>query len=199
MLETLRTSNQLRGESYVSSEVEDRCELEGPQPKESKDDAEARKDFWSVQGDFICCHHNEPRVQLYVPKEETFPIPLKYIDVTRATETNLDVMQEKRIDDYWNVAANRSLSDSWKGFTKFTFFERETSKRIHVVRVEIDKKNQATTRLENLWPEVWTNNGKAAQRKEKQDGQTRSQNSTMLEDRVAFISMIRKMVNLEKH
>ena len=37
----------------------------------------------------------EPRVQLYVPKDETFPIPLKYIDVTRATYTNLDVLQEK--------------------------------------------------------------------------------------------------------
>ena len=45
-------------------------------------DAEARADSWSIQGDFICRHHNEPRVQLYVPQEETFPIPLKYIDVT---------------------------------------------------------------------------------------------------------------------
>ena len=42
--------------------------------------------------DFIYRHHN-------VPKEETSPIPLKYIDVTRATDTNLDVLQEKRIDD----------------------------------------------------------------------------------------------------
>ena len=42
-----------------------------PQPTESKDDAEARADFSSIQGDFICRHHNEPRVQLHVPKEET--------------------------------------------------------------------------------------------------------------------------------
>ena len=48
---------------------------------ELTDDAEARADFWSIQGDFIHRHHNELRVQLYVPKEETFPIPLKYIDV----------------------------------------------------------------------------------------------------------------------
>ena len=40
---------------------------------------------------------------LYVPKEETFPVLLKYIDVTRYTHTDLDVLQEKRIDDYWNV------------------------------------------------------------------------------------------------
>ena len=35
-----------------------------------------------------------------VPKEETFPIPLKYIDVTRSTHTDLDVSQEKKIDEY---------------------------------------------------------------------------------------------------
>ena len=39
-------------------------------------------------------HHVEPRVQLYVPKEESFPIPLQYIDVTRTKHTNLDVLQE---------------------------------------------------------------------------------------------------------
>ena len=44
------------------------------QPTESTDDAEARADFWSIQGDFIYRHHHEPRVQLHVPKEETFPI-----------------------------------------------------------------------------------------------------------------------------
>ena len=65
-----------------------------------------------------------------MPKEETFPSPLKYIDVTRATYTNLDVLQDKRIDDYWNVDSNRHLSDSWKGFTKFTLLKRETSKGI---------------------------------------------------------------------
>ena len=65
-------------------------------------DAEARADFWSIQGDFIYRHHNEPRVQLYVPKEEAFSNPLKFIYVTRSTHTDLDVMQEKRVDD-WNV------------------------------------------------------------------------------------------------
>ena len=90
------------------------------------DDAEVRADFWSIQGDFIYRHHNEPRVQLYVPKEETFPIP--YIDVTRSTHTDLDVMQEKRIDDYWNVDSNKHLSDSWKGFTKFTLLKEKPSK-----------------------------------------------------------------------
>ena len=33
-------------------------------------------------------------------REETFPISMKYIDVTRSTHTHLDVMQGKRIGDY---------------------------------------------------------------------------------------------------
>ena len=53
----------------------------------------------------------------------------KLFFLTRATYTNLDVLQENRIDDYWNVDANRSLSDSWKGFTKFAPIERETVQR----------------------------------------------------------------------
>ena len=57
---------------------------------------------------------------MYVPREESFPIPLKYMDVTRPTHTDLEVAQEKRIDDCWNVEGNRSLSDSWTGFRIFT-------------------------------------------------------------------------------
>ena len=37
-----------------------------------------------------------------MPKEESNPIPLKYIDVTR-TYSSLDVMLEQQIEDYSNV------------------------------------------------------------------------------------------------
>ena len=33
----------------------------------------------------------------------------EYIDVSRTTHTNLDVEQEKRIDDYWNIDGSRGL------------------------------------------------------------------------------------------
>ena len=73
-----------------------------------------------MSGNFKNRHHLEPRVKLYSPREESFPIPLKDIDVSRTTQTNLDVMQERRIDDYWNVDGSRDLSGSWAGFTQFT-------------------------------------------------------------------------------
>ena len=95
---------------------------------------EARNDFWSMSGNFIYRHHVEPRVKLCSPKEESFPIPLKYIDVSRTTtHTNLDIMQESRIDDIWNIDGSRDLSDSWTGFTG------KTSRRIYVVWEETDK------------------------------------------------------------
>ena len=50
-------------------------------------------------------------------EKESFPIPMKNIDVTRGTHTTLDVMQEGHIDDYWNIDGLRDLSDSWTGFT----------------------------------------------------------------------------------
>ena len=73
-----------------------------------------------MSGNVIFRHHVEPRVKLYSPREESFPIPLKYINVTKTTHTNLDVLLESRINDYWNVDVDRNLSDSWTGFTKFT-------------------------------------------------------------------------------
>ena len=101
-------------------------ELSLAQPQDSLPDAgEAMNDFWSISGNFIYCHHVEPRVKLYSPREESFPIPLKNIDVSRTTHSNLDVMQEKRIDDYWNIDGSRDLSDPWTGFTQFYSTRRE--------------------------------------------------------------------------
>ena len=64
------------------------------QDDSTQDVAEAKNGFWSITGDFIYLHHVEPRVKLYMPREESFPIPLKYIDVTRTTHTSLDVLLE---------------------------------------------------------------------------------------------------------
>ena len=91
--------------------------LSSPTPLQddsTRDDAETKNDFWSITGDFIYRHHVEPRVKLYVPRTESFPIPLKYIDVTRTTRTS-------HTEDYWNVDEDRGLSDAWTGITRFIF------------------------------------------------------------------------------
>ena len=136
---TLIRERPIRGESHVDFLGESEGSL--PPPHDSFPDAgEATNDFWSMSGNFIYRHHIEPRVKLYSSREESFPIPLKYIDVTRTTHTNLDVKQERRIDDYWNIDGSRDLSDYWTGFTQFILVEEKPSRRIYVVRVETDKK-----------------------------------------------------------
>ena len=92
-----------------------------PQPQDSFPDAgEAINVFWSMSGSFIYRHHVEPIVKRYSPREESFPIPLKYIDVSRTTHTNLDVKQEKRIDDYWIIG----VSDPWTGFHRLLYWKK---------------------------------------------------------------------------
>ena len=144
---TPRRQWTVRKENFSGESHSDREEF---RPEVPKDDQGIRKDFWSIQGDVIYRHLLEPRAQLYVPKEESFPIPLKCIDVVRSTHTDLDVAQEKRMDDYWNVNGNRSLSASPTGFTRFTQIERNSSKWIHVVREETDKNSHDITSTSHM-------------------------------------------------
>ena len=125
----MRTSTSIRqrpiqGESHIDFLRESEGSL--PPPQDSFPDAgEAINDFWSMSGNFVYRHHVEPRVKLYSPREESFPIPLKYIDVSRTTHTNFDVKQERRIDDYWNIDWSIDLSDCWTGFTHFSLLEEK--------------------------------------------------------------------------
>ena len=99
-------------------------------------------------------HHVEPRVKLYSPREESFPFPLKYIDVSRTTHTHLDVMQESRIDDNWNIDGSRDLFDSWTGFTQFTILSEKLPEGYMWSGVRLTKR-QATSKPDHLWPELW--------------------------------------------
>ena len=90
----------------------------------------------------------KPRIKLYVPREAPFLIPLKYIDVTRATSTSLDVMLEKNIDDYWNVDGDRENVRYVDKFYKVHFIGWKTTWIIYMDRSETDKKaNDLQTRF----------------------------------------------------
>ena len=150
----------IQGDSHVDFLGESEGSL--PPPHDSFLDAgEAINDFWSMSGNFIHRHHVEPRVKLYSPREESFPIPLKYSDVSRTTCTNLDVKQERRIDDNWNIDGSRDLSDCWTGFHSGYSSGWETSKRKNVVRGEIDEKT-ADIQARSLMARNWTKIGKNA-------------------------------------
>ena len=104
----LRTSTLIRDRPERGEEQEvlrgESDGLSSPTPHQDDstlDDAEAKNDIWSITGDFIFRHHVEPRVKLQKPKEESCPITLKKIDVTRNIHTSLDVILKKNIDDHW--------------------------------------------------------------------------------------------------
>ena len=48
---------------------------------------------------FIDRHHEEPRLKYYDPLTETFPIPLRYVDVMRQTQTSINKVSEQIIND----------------------------------------------------------------------------------------------------
>ena len=163
---TLVRQRPIRGESHLDFLGESEGSL--PPPHDSFPDAgEAINDFWSISGNFVYRNHVEPRVKLYSPREESFPIPLKYIDVSRTTHTNLDVKQEKRIDDYWNIDGSRDLSDPWTGFTQITLLEEKPPNGFLWSGERLTRK-QLTSRPDHLCPELWTKLGRNAKQKERQ-------------------------------
>ena len=159
----LRTSTLVRprpiqGEGHIDFLGESEGSL--PQPHDSLPVAgEAINDFWSMSGNFIYRHHVEPRVKLYSPREESFPIPLKDIDVSRTTRTNLDVKQERRIDDYWNIDGSRDLPGSWTNFNQFTLLEEKPPDGYMRFGERLTRR-QLTSRPDHLWPAPWIKNGK---------------------------------------
>ena len=79
----------------------------------------------------------------------------------------MDVEQEKRIDDYWNIDGSRDLSDPWIGFTQFTLLDEKALDGYMWSEVRLTRK-QMSPRPDHLWPELWKSMGKHAKLKEKQ-------------------------------
>ena len=99
--------------------------------------------------------------------EASFPIPLRYIDATRATRTNLDVVHERRIDDHWNIDGSRDLSDSWTIFTHFTLLSEKPPDGYVWSGWRLTKR-QATSRTDNSCQNTGEECQKNAKPREKQ-------------------------------
>ena len=166
----LRTSTLIRqrptqGESHLDFLRESEGSL--PPPHDSFPDAgEATNDFWSMSGNFIHHHHVEPRVKLYSPREESFPIPLKYIDVSRnySYEFGCQARETHRwlLEYRWVKRFVRSL-DRFHSI----LLEEKAPNGYMWSGVRLTRK-QLTSRPDHLWPELWKSMGKHAKLKEKQ-------------------------------
>ena len=164
---TLVRQRPIQGEGHVDFLGESEGSL--PQPRDSFPDAgEAIDDFLVHVRKLHIPPHVEPRVKVYLAERRIIPYSTKkYIDVTSTTHTNLDVKQEKRIDDYWNIDGSRDLSDPWTGFTQFTLLEEKPPDGYTWSGWRLTRK-QLTSRPDHLWPEIWKTMGKNAKLKEKQ-------------------------------
>ena len=61
---------------------------------------------------------------MYILKDDDCPIPIKYVDIQRRTETNLDAKAESTIRDFWTTDKydgnpERQLSQPWIGRVVF--------------------------------------------------------------------------------
>ena len=159
---------------------------------EPTDDAKARADFWSIRGYFIYRHHNEPRVQLYVPKEETCPSHWLAL-MLQGLLILIWMWYKRRVLTIVGMSIQANICQIfWWGFTKFIHsIEREASKRIHVVRRETDKD-----------PNKYKTRSCMARNLEKMVKplrmQKRNRSSTMLEDWEEFILLIQTTENTQK-
>ena len=79
----------------------------------------------------------------------------------------MDVKQEKRIDDYWNIDGSRDLSDPWTGFTQFTLLGEKAPDGYMWSGERLTRKPLAS-RPDHRWTELWKSMGKHAKLKEKQ-------------------------------
>ena len=197
--QNLRTSTSIRqrpvqGESHLDFLGESEGSL--PPPHDSYPDAgEARNDFWSMSGNFIYRHHVEPRVKLYSPREESFLVPLKCIDVTRTTRTSLDALLEKHIDDCWNVDGERELSDAWTGLTRFILLNERPPDRYTWSGRRLTRK-QTTSRPDNVWADMCGSICLMRRKAERnKNGPSRNQSSIMPEDYVVSSSLNLRMKN----
>ena len=101
-----------------------------------------------------------------MPKEESNPIPLKYIDVTRTTYSSLEVMLEQQIEDYSNVDGEKELSDADR-IHDICFTKGKATGRIYMGRGRLTRK-QTTSRPDDVWPDMLKFMSDASNKKVKQ-------------------------------
>ena len=163
----LRTSTLIRhrpiqGESNIDFLGESEGSL--PPPQDSFPDAdEAINDFWSMSGNFIYRHHVEPRVNLYSPRKESFPSPLKHWCIQnysyefgcQAGETHQWFLEYRWIKRFvWYLDRFHSVySMKW-----------ETSRNLFAP-VRGWQNGKRHPRQIILWPEIWMKLGRKEKHK----------------------------------
>ena len=135
--------------------AEGNLEPEDVEIEEGDNKGSTTEDSWSMSGEFIRRHHEELRLKFYDPDNETFPIPLEYVDVMRQTQTNINHVSEHTINDSCFEAKGVTLAEEWTATTRFQILRTRLLEGHKCVNVR-PTKIQKTTRPDSIWPESWT-------------------------------------------
>ena len=81
----------------------------------SEDLPASRTKIWTRPPDVITRHHREPRSTLSIPKADSCPLPLEYLDVLRRADTKLSHAADAAIYDHWKRDGEKELSGPWTG------------------------------------------------------------------------------------
>ena len=124
-----------------------------------------RQDYWVIAGTTLTRMHVTPRRRLYVPTDEDSDIPLKFLDVTRRTHTDMDHLSESIIRDEWCTGDNddRELSSWWTGCTKFDILRPAPPPGKMWVGPQLYDKRE-TTRPPWIQPSDWSDHMSKKQR-----------------------------------
>ena len=85
----------------------------------------------------------------------------------QTTYTSLHVLLEKDIEDHWNVDRERDLLDAWTGFTRFILLNERLLDEFSWSRERLARKER-TSRLDDVWPDMWKFMSGAAKKNAKQ-------------------------------
>ena len=155
------TDTNTESETEESEENDDIKALQKPQVEPRK----KRQDSWIIKGQTIQRIHRQARLRKFAPTEKNCPIPLKYIDITRRTETTLRDKSEACIYDCWYDSEEEKLSAPWIGRTIFNLImiePREGCTWVNGEEVQIMK----TNRPGDIMKTEWTRLSKSRRNKE---------------------------------
>ena len=129
---------------------------------------EAINDFWSMSGNFTCRHHVEPRVKLYSPREESFRIRLKYIDVSRTTHIRIWMSSKRNAPMIIGTSMGQEICLILEHVSLSLLYWKRKPPDGQMWSGERLTKRQVTSRPDYVWPQLWTKLGRNAKLKEKQ-------------------------------
>ena len=149
------------------------------QPTESKDDAEARADFWSILADFIYRHHNETRVQLTLCRmKKHSPFHWNTLMWQGLLILIWTSCKGKTCWWLWECRFGQKFVGFLEKIHKIHSIERETSQRIYVVEREWENdksSNVYETRSCLAWSmdQNWESRSEARKNGKKRETKTR--------------------------